>query len=106
MQTDRKIMVEFSEATAATFAAIAAQGVGTHIEIDQVVLNPDGGVNTITLDFGAIAPVFVLDDAQALVLDAPDKNPYQVDHNTAFNITLSAATAVSGFIMARVVGEN
>jgi len=106
MLGDRKAFVNIDKATATKTAAIAAPGAGKHIEIDHYSLLADGGANTVTLTFGTT--VVIEADLQAnasMVFDAPLHNPLQTGVNEAFNIQLSAATSVVGFIIYRIVGE-
>lgn len=107
MNTDRKVQIVFDENTIATHAVIPAPGEGAHIEIDHYTLLPSGGANTLTLDTGDDAFPYVLDDGQALVFDnASGLYPLKVDNNVAFTIALTAATRVTGMILARIVGES
>jgi len=105
METDRRGQAMFSQATIATFNAIAAPTTG-HIEIDHMILMPTGGINNLTLNFGSDSISFALDDNQALVFDnASGSYPLVCSSATAFKVSLSAATQVSGWILYRVVGE-
>lgn len=106
MLTDRKAWVNVDKATASETAIIAAPGDGKHIEIDHFNLLSDGGANTVTLEFGSTKIAeYDLSDQQAVSFDAPLQNALSSGINEAFNLTLSAATSVVGFVIYRIVGE-
>jgi hypothetical protein len=106
MLTDRKGFVNVDKATANETVVIAAPGVGKHIEIDHFNLLADGGANTVTLEFGATKIAeYNLASGQAIAFDAPANNALSSGINEAFNLTLSAATSVTGFVLYRIVGD-
>lgn len=105
MNSDRKGIARINIATIATHTIIAAPTTG-HIVIDHINLLPSGGANGVTLynDTTVIAD-YALDDNQALAFDLPAHNPVEVNTKKAFKIALTAATAVTGFVLYRVVNE-
>lgn len=106
MKTDRRVFAEINTSSAGDNAIIAAPSSG-HIEIDQIMLLPSGGANLITFDLGADQFEFAFDDNQAFTYDnITNINPLTVDDKTAFILNLGSASKVTGFILARIVGEN
>jgi hypothetical protein len=106
MVGDRKGFVNVDKATTAKAAIIAAPGAGKHIEIDHYSLLADGGANTVELTFGDTTIIEAdLQGNASMVFDAPEHNALSSGLNEAFNIELSAATSVVGFILYRIVGD-
>jgi len=108
MLTDRKGFVEISLSAAEAGTVISAPSKG-HIEIDHLEVIPTGGANTLTFTLGSsVAWTYAFDDNQGYVYDntSPERNTLTGDEATAFTITLSAATAVTGFVLYRIVGEG
>lgn len=106
MRSDRKAFVNIDKATASNAAIIAAPGAGKHIEIDHYSLLADGGANTVSLRFGTT--MIIQADLQAnasMVFDNTADNPLSTGINEAFNLELSAATSVVGFVIYRVAGD-
>jgi hypothetical protein len=104
--TDDVKSVVISKATQAIAAIIAAPDAGKRIAIDFLLLNASGGANTVTLT-GTVAPVIDMADNETLVLQNSDHDPKGVFHcndNQAFGLTLSAATAVTGYVRYRIIG--
>jgi len=113
MNTDRKIQAEINTSTSGDNTIIDAPSKG-HIEIDKLVIMPTGGANTVKFKLAGAGssanatPMeqfeFAFDDNQAFVDDIM-KNTLECKEATAFIINLSAATKVTGYVLARVVGE-
>lgn len=102
---DRKSVI-ISKATTAIATIIAAPDSGQRLAIDFILLNASGGANTVTLT-GTVAPVIDLADNGTLLLQNSDHDPKGVFHcndNQAFSLTLSAATAVTGYVRYRIIG--
>ena len=105
--SDRHARAEIDISAASANEIIAAPSSG-HIEIDFITILPSGGANTCTFSDGVTQMwEMALDDNQAFTFDNGSGNyPIELSNATAFNITLSAATQASGFVLYRVVGEN
>jgi hypothetical protein len=102
---ERKSVV-ISKATQAIEEIIAAPGSGKRLAIDYLALNASGGANTVTLT-GSVAPVFDMVDNTNLILKNSDHDPegvFHCDDNQSFSLTLSAATAVTGYARYRIIG--
>jgi hypothetical protein len=104
---EHRIQLSVSTSTSGDNALIAAPTAG-YIAIDYIRLVPDGGANTLTFKngaatlFGVVLPddalfelANTIHDPQGILTMAPV---------TAFNLNLSAASSVKGFIRYRVVG--
>jgi hypothetical protein len=98
--------VVISKATQTIEAIIAAPDSGKRIAIDYLLLNASGGANTVTIT-GAVAPVIDMSDNQTIIIENSIHNPFGVflcNDNQAFSLTLSAATAVTGYALYRIIG--
>jgi len=88
--------------TATQNAIITAPGAGKRICIDFLMLHPSGGANTVTVQTASTTLVaLTLDDQQGMVIENTihyRKGILTCGVNEAFNITLSAATTVEGFV--------
>ncbi len=107
MLTDRRGFAKISITSSGSNEIIAAPTKG-HIEIDHMECLPSGGANGLTFnsaDASAAQWAYALDDNQAVVFDRTTPNTITVAEATAFTITLSQATLVTGFILYRIVGE-
>ena len=107
MNTDRRGFAKISTSASGSTTIIDAPTVG-HIEIDHMEVLPSGGANTVTFnaaDAAASQWAYAFDDNQAYVFDRTTTNTITVAEATAFTISLSAATLVTGMVLYRVVGE-
>ena len=114
MVTDRQIRVEINTSSSGdnTLAAALTQG---HYEIDHIEVMPTGGANTIKLKLAGASSAasqtpmeqveYALDDNQAWVFDRTTHNTLIGKEASALVLNLSASTRVTGFILARAVGE-
>ena len=86
---------------------VAAPGAGKWIAIDFIALNPDGGANTLILQSTDTELTrFVLDDSQPITFENAIHSPKGIltcADNEAFNLELTAATSVTGFVKYRIV---
>lgn len=109
MLTDKRGYAEIATSSSGDNEIIAAPAVG-HIEIDHLEIMPTGGANTVRVKLdggaGSIGFQYAFDDQQAYVYDRTTPNTLTVKEATAFILNLSAATAVSGFVLYRIVGAN
>lgn len=104
---ERRYQLPIQKDTQAIVDIIPAPGVGKTIAIDFISLNPSGGANTITMT-GDIAVVYVLNDNQPLTLENAIQDPeglLRCAPNTAWKLTLGAATQVEGFVSYRILGS-
>lgn len=102
---ENRLTVVISKSTQAIEDIISAPGSGNRLAIDFITINPSGGANNITMT-GTIAPVFVLNDNQPLTFENTIHNPtgvFLMNDNQAFQLTLSAATLVGGYIIYRII---
>lgn len=98
--------VLISKATQAIAAIIAAPDSGKRLALDYILLNASGGANTVTLT-GTVIPVVDLADNETLIFDNSAHDPKGVFHCNdaqAFSLTLSTATAVTGYAKYRIIG--
>lgn len=114
MNTDRKVRLEINTATSGDNEIIAAPTVG-HIEIDHIEIMPTGGANTMKLKLNGASSAaaanpmeqieYAFDDNQAWVFDRTTPSTIECFEAKALILNLSAATRVTGFVLARIVGE-
>lgn len=107
-------MAEINTSTSGDNTIIAAPTVG-HIEIDHLEVLPSGGANTVIFKIAGASSAanqdpaqrwqYSFDDNQAYVFDRTTENTMTLTEATAFIINLGSATAVTGFVLYRVVGE-
>lgn len=85
---------------------IAAPGEGKFIHIDYLQLNPNGGGQTLIFKSGSTERLrFVVDDNQPITMENAIHDPEGIITcavNEAFNLNLSAATQVTGYIKYRI----
>lgn len=108
MPGDKKGFAEISTSTSGDNTIIAAPSVG-HIEIDHLEIMPTGGANTVRFKLdgaaGSVGYQYAFDDNQAYVYDRTSYGTIEVKEATAFIINLGAATAVTGMVIYRIVGQ-
>jgi len=114
MNTDRKVKLEINTATSGDNTIIDAPTKG-HIEIDHIEVMPTGGAQTIKLKLAGASSAasqnpmqqveYAFDDNQAWVYDRTTNNTLECTEATALILNLGAATRVTGFVLARIVGE-
>ena len=103
---ERKTAV-ISKATQAISAIITAPAAGSRLAIDYLVLNASGGANTVTIT-GTVAPVIDMADNETQIFDNSAHDYLGVIHcndNQALSLTLSAATAVTGWVNYRIINN-
>ena len=112
MQSDKKGFAEIDVSQTSEATIIEAPTIG-HIEIDHLNILPSGGANTIvfnniydgvsgkTKNFG-----YSIDDNRGFAFDNGNvsDNTLVLPDATAFTITPSAATQITGFVLFRIVG--
>lgn len=104
---ENRLAVAINKSTQAIAAIIEAPGAGKRIAIDFITLNPSGGANDVTMT-GTIAPTFKLNDNQPLTFENAIHSydgVFPCNDNQAFSLTLSAATAVEGYALYRIIGQ-
>lgn len=114
MNTDRKVKLEINTSTSGDNTIIDAPSKG-HIEIDHMEIMPTGGANTVIVKLAGAGssaganPMqrfqYAFDDNQAYVYDRTTENTLECIEATALILNLSAATLVTGYVLARIVGE-
>ena len=111
METERTAAISIS--ASGDNLVIAAPGVGKAIYIDHVNVYPNGAVN-VTLyngaatDNKALSGTYQLTTGQALVFDNSgvlEHGILECSPNKAFNINLSGAVSVVGFVRYRIYNE-
>ena len=107
--SEKRIPVAVDTSTSGDNELIAAPGAGQFLAIDFISLNPNGGGQTLILKSGSTTRgSFVLDDNQPLTFENAIHDPEGIitcADNAAFNLNLSAATQVTGYIKYRIVGR-
>lgn len=103
---EKRIQLGVNTSTTGDNALIPAQGEGTNIYIDFILLHPSGGGQTLILK-SASDEIFrmVLDDNQPFTVENTIHDPEGIimcGDNEAFNLNLSAATQVTGYIKYRI----
>ena len=115
MNTDRKIRMEINTSISGDNTIISAPTTRGHIEIDHMEIMPTGGANTVIVKLAGASSAanatpmeqfqYAFDDNQAWVYDRTTNNTLECLEVTALIINLSASTLVTGFVIARIVGE-
>ncbi len=109
MKSDRQITLAIDLESSGANIIIAAPGVGKCIEIDHLDFLCSGGANTVKFTVGSSTQMakYSFDDAQGYQWDfvSLDRNGLKLADNTAFTMTLTAATPVEGLILYRINGE-
>jgi hypothetical protein len=104
---EKRIPLAVSTSTAGANTLIAAPGDGKFLAIDFIALNPDGGAQTVTITTGTATVAFALNDNQPLTIENAIHDPegiFTCSNNTAFTLTLGAATSVTGYVKYRICG--
>ena len=101
--------VEINTSTLGVNEIIAAPGAGKRIAIDFIQILPSGGANTLQIRDGTTVRVrYTMDDQQALTIENVIQHPLgiiKMADNSAFNLNLSAATLVTGFVRYRLLNN-
>lgn len=112
--SDRRIQFEINTETSGDNTILAAPSRG-HYEIDHMEIMPTGGANTVIVKLAGASssanqnPMqryeYALNDNQAYVYDRTTYHSLELTEATALILNLSAATKVTGWGLARLVGE-
>src|SRR3990167_4983940 len=104
--SEKRIPLSVDTTTSGDNELIAAPGAGKHIRIDFISINPNGGGQTLIAKSGSTERFrFVLDDNQPFTFENAMHDPDGIitcNDNEAFNLNLSAATQVTGYIKYRI----
>lgn len=99
--------IAINVATSGDQEIIPAPGAGKYLAIDFITINPDGGAQTLIFKTATTELFrFALNDNQPLTFENAIQHPkgvITIGSNQAFNINLSASTAITGFIRYRIV---
>ena len=106
---DKRIQLSVNTSTSGDNELIAAPGSGSFLAIDFLTLHPNGGAQTLIIK-RASTEVFreVLDDNQPFTVENAIHDPEGIitcGDNEAFNLNLSAATQVTGYIKYRIINK-
>lgn len=103
---EKRISVSINTSTSGDNEIIAAPGANKILFIDFLMLNPNGGAQTLTIKSGSTTKfLFVLDDNQPFTMENAIHDPEGIITcavNAAFNLNLSAATQVTGYVKYRI----
>lgn len=107
-------MAEINTSSSGDLTVITAPTTG-HIEIDHLEIVPTGGTNTIKIKLAGASSAanqtpmqqyqYALDDNQAYVFDRTTYTKLECTEATAFIVNIGSATAVTGMVLYRIVGE-
>ena len=106
---DKTIPLAVNTSTSGDNELIAAPGAGSFLAIDFLMIHPNGGGQTLIAKSGSTERFrFVLDDNQPFTLENAIHDPEGIvtcADNAAFNLNLSAATQVTGYIKYRIINK-
>ena len=106
---EKRIPVAINTSTSGDNELIAAPGAGQYLAIDFILLHPNGGAQTLILKTASTERFrMVLDDNQPFTVENTIHDPEGIitcADNEAFNLNLSAATQVTGYVKYRIVGR-
>ena len=106
---DKRIALAVNTSTSGDNELIVAPGAGAFIAIDFISLNPNGGGQTLIAKNGSTELFrLVLDDNQPFTFENAIQDPEGLltcSDNAAFNLNLSAATQVTGYIKYRIINK-
>lgn len=106
MILEKRIQLGINTSTSGDNEIIAAPGTGKTILIDLLMLNPNGGGQTLIIKSGSTEKFrMVLDDNQPITIDNADMDEdgaISMATNAAFNLNLSASTQVTGYVKYRI----
>ena len=103
---EKRIQLAVDTSTSGNNELISAPGDGSYLAIDFLLINPNGGGQTLTIVTGSTT-IFslTLDDNQPFTIENAIHDPEGIikcGNNEAFVLNLGAGTQVTGYIKYRV----